>query len=1301
MPTKILAPTLAPTLARHLGAQPDALLYRFLPDGDPDAAVAWTYADTFAHAAAVATALRDAGLVGRRVLLVHPPGLSYVAAFLGSLLAGAVPVPAYPPVRTRLARTLPRLLAIAGAAGIDAVLVDADGEAEARALVGGTPLAEVPWLCTDALPLPARPDPGWLRAPARPDDVAYLQFTSGSTADPRGVMVTHANLAHNARVIGERFGTGTHTRGFSWLPPYHDMGLVGGLLQPLFAGGHTTLMAPEAFLKRPLRWLEAVSRFGVTTTGGPDFAYALCARRGPRGAALDLSSWTLAYSGAEPVRAATLARFAEVFGPHGFDRRAFYPCYGLAESTLYATGGRHGAGADALAVSRIALAEGRAEPADDDTVSLVSVGAPADEHRALVVSPETRRVLPDGQVGEIWLQGPSVTAGYWGRPEVSRALFGAQLADAPDAGAFLRTGDLGFLRDGALYVSGRRKDLIVVRGLNHYPQDLEQSLADVHRAVREAVAFPTAGEGAAVAVEVRGEPEPLEVVQAVRRAVADAHELALDEVYLLPPRTLPKTSSGKPMRAALRDGLADGSVEARFVWRKAAATDVSAGDLREWLIAQVAALAGTAPGDVDPARPLVEAGLDSTAGVALAGEVEQRLGRPVPASLVWDHPSIDAIARHLAGEAAAAPVAVAPSDEPIAIVGLACRFPGDVDGPDALWRLLDGGLDAVTPGAPARGILRDADAFDADFFATSPREAESLDPRQRMLLEVAWEALERAGLATDALAGSATGVFVGLCGNDFQQQLLDAGPVDERYALTGNLASVAAGRLSYALGLTGPALAVDTACSSSLVAVHLACQSLRSGECTAALAGGANLVLSPVPTACFEAMHAMSPSGRCAPFDAGADGYVRSDGCAVVVLKRLSDARRDGDPIVAVLRGSAVNHDGRSNGLTAPSGPSQEAVIRAALQRAGLAPGDVSYVEAHGTGTPLGDPIEARALGAVYGPVRVGAVKSNLGHTEAAAGIAGLVKAALALHHERIPATLHFRAPSAHVDWAGLGLQVVAEPVPWPRGDVPRRAGVSAFGFAGTNAHVILEEAPPATPRTAGAGPWLFPLSAPTDAALAATGRRLAAHLREHPEVALSDVAFTLATARRAFGRRAAVVADGPDALCAALERLEARAVRPGKLGLLFGGQGSQRAGMGRALAARFPLVADVLARCERVAAEAGLPRPLRDVMWAEPDSDDGRLLHHTAYTQPAVVALGCAVAAQLRALGVAPDVVCGHSVGEIAAAVAAGALDLDDAVRWAVARGGRSARCRAGPCSRSTPPRPRCRASTGCGSPP
>jgi acyl transferase domain-containing protein len=649
--------------------------------------------------------------------------------------------------------------------------------------------------------------------------------------------------------------------------------------------------------------------------------------------------------------------------------------------------------------------------------------------------------------------------------------------------------------------------------------------------------------------------------------------------------------------------------------------------------------------------------------------------------------------------------------EPVAIVGIGCRFPGGARDPEAFWQLLRDGVDAVgeiprerwdvdayfdaDPDAAGRmyvrhgAFLTEVDRFDAAFFGISPREARSMDPQQRLLLEVAWEALEHGGQAPDRLAGTATGVFVGIGTNDYAHLQARAGAIDQvdPYFATGTAHSVAAGRLSYVLGLRGPSVAVDTACSSSLVAVHLACHSLRLGECRVALAAGCNLILWPDLTVNFCRARLLSPAGRCRTFDAAADGYVRGEGVGAVVLKRLTDALADGDRVLAVIRGSAVNQDGRTSGLTVPNGPSQEALIRQALAAARMEPGRVSYVETHGTGTALGDPIETRALGAALGGLRpdgsriaIGSVKTNIGHLEAAAGIAGLIKVVLALQHAELPAHLHLTTPSPHIAWNELPLEVVTERRRWvePRG--PRVAGVSSFGFSGTNAHVILEEAPPAAAPEVGERPaYVLPLSARSPVALRELAARFARHLTEAPGPRLADVCFTAGVGRSHLGHRAAVVAAGADEIAGRLRALaagaeaedvftgSARAVDTPRVAFLFTGQGPQHPGMGARLYALEPAFREAFDACA-AALDPHLEPPLHTIVAAGAEASVE--LDEARHAQPAMFAIEYALAAMWRVWGVEPAAVIGHSLGEYAAACVAGVLSLDDAARLVALRG-------------------------------
>jgi acyl transferase domain-containing protein/acyl-CoA synthetase (AMP-forming)/AMP-acid ligase II/NADPH:quinone reductase-like Zn-dependent oxidoreductase/NAD(P)-dependent dehydrogenase (short-subunit alcohol dehydrogenase family)/acyl carrier protein len=1250
------------------------LAFRYLADGEAEES-RLTYEELESRARAIAAALATQAAAGDRALLFYTGGLEFIAAFWGCIYSGVVAVPVFP---ARLHRQIPRLLAIAADSEAKFVLTTAKIRRQAEDLFKRAPeLRKLQWLATDELP--AASAEGRREPALNLETLAFLQYTSGSTATPRGVMVTHGNLLRNLACLRDVFQFSPESIGVTWLPHFHDMGLIGGLLQPVYAGGEMIVMPPSSFLQRPIRWLTAVTRYRATTMVAPNFAYELCVQKisAEQRATLDLATVKVALCGAEPVRPDTLAQFSKAFGPRGFREEAFRPAYGLAEATLIVSGHSDGGAPFARTVLGEELRRNRIKRADEGVAGsrvLVGCGGIAPDLKVAIVDPETLAPCAADRVGEIWVSGPSVARGYWRKPAETEQTFGAHLANGE--GPFLRTGDLGFLEQGKLFVTGRLKDLIIIRGSNHYPQDLEHTVERSHRALRPAcgAAFSIDVDGAERLVIVqevndRASVPSEDVVAAIRRALTESHEVHPDAVVLIESRSISRTSSGKIQRYACREGFLSGTLDVVYEWRD-----------RE-------------------GRP----------------DRKQNGASQPRSGLVWDYLSTQSFSHRLAGNANGNGnhehrVENRPEisgADPIAIVGIGCRFPGAA-GLEEFWTLLRNGVDAISeiprdrwnidalydplPGTIGKmstrwgGFLPGIDRFDPHFFGISPREASAMDPQQRLLLEVTWEALENAGQPPDKLAGSKTGVFVGIGGFDYSNVIInyqDHLKVINAYLGTGNAHSIAANRISYLLDLRGPSVAIDTACSSSLVAIHMACESLRSAQADLAIAGAVNLILSPEATIAFSHARMMAADGRCKTFDAKADGYVRAEGAGAVVLKRLSDALRDRDHIFALVRGSAVNQDGRTAGIAAPNSSAQQSVIREALAQAGVAPRELTYIEAHGTGTSIGDPIEVEAIKGALGKSTpgeprclMGSVKANIGHLENASGMASLAKVLGCLQHDEIPGQLHFTKLNPRISLAGTRIVIPVKPQPWPRA-ARRLAGVSSFGFGGTNAHMIVEEAP-ARSRPEGLPTrtcHILTLSARTESAVKNIASRLERHLAEHPEDDLMDICFSANAGRSHFARRVAVVVENKEQLQEALAAhgsgrpvqsavAELRAGHSMKkdgprVAFLFGAENSAACAAFQLYATQ-PVFRSAIDRCSHFL-DSHPDEPLLAALSSGQNNSEHR--------DPALFALEFALAELWQSWGIEPDAVLGAGVGEYTAAVISGVLSCEDALKLIVER--------------------------------
>ncbi|MFJ7041977.1 SDR family NAD(P)-dependent oxidoreductase [Streptomyces sp. NPDC101112] len=1331
-----------------------------------------TFAGLRDEALRVAGGLIEAGVTaGTPLPLVADRGEDFQPMFWGALAAGAVPVPLAPEPR--------RVGPVWELLGRPPVVVDAS----TAPLLGELDAAVA------ALPLDALREGRPLRRPHRPapDDVAFLQFSSGSTGSPKGVELTHAGVLANLRQIRTAMAITGDDVIATWMPYFHDMGLIGTHLVPMAARVRQIRVEPLSFAKRPALWLEAAARHRATLLSAANFALDLAVRRIPAAtlAGLDLSPVRLLLVGAEPIAPRVWRAFQAHTAPAGLDPCASLPVYGLAEATLAVTVPPLGERAEPVVLDRAALSRGRAvETAPGpDAVELMDLGLPVEGCEVRITGPAgdgegdggagnpagaraARGVLGEARVGHVEVRGPQVGRGYHRAPGASAEAFG-------DDG-WLRTGDLGFLRAGRLVVTGRHKDVVFVNGRTFHASDLEETVAatpGLPSGTTAAVVGSTDpdGGGERVVAFVRWARPPATTAAPVLRAAAGRlrEVLGHDDVRVLPlpPAAFPRTTSGKLRRGALRERFEAGgfaTVEERWgdtATGRAGAVGEHCGGGETRRGADSVAGAPRSVRDVREAvrrvwagvleRPEAEIGLhdrffdlggSSLKAMAVLAELEDTFAVTVEPKALRDHDTVAGLAGYLVEAAAErGPVAAGPLTEAgpadvaaasaaavprgrrdrsrsgvvssgaVAVLSVACRFPG-VGSPEEFWELLAAGGDTVgaipedrwgngpLPSTRFGSFLPEPAAFDADFFGMDDAEARATDPQARIFLELAHEALERAGYAGPRRAGRRVGVFAATGDSGYREVLAEAADGDlarHPAALTGNLPNLIAARVSQVLDLTGPALAVDTACSSALVALHLARRSLAAGECDLAVVGGVNLGLTGTGHRLLEATGALSPTGRCRAFDADADGFVPGEGGAVLVLARLDEARAADDPVLALVRGTAVNNDGRSLGLLAPTPRGQREVIARAYEECGVDPAAVSYVEAHGTGTPIGDPVEARSLGRAFPPRpdglprRLGSVKANLGHLLNAAGMPALVKVVLALTHRQLPPVPHAARPAPFLADTTPGFRLVTEPEPWTTPDgSPLTAGVNAFGFGGTNAHAILEEAPDATgrpdrgeagrpgrARSVGAAvdasePSLLTLSARTPGALRAAVAELAAHLRARPDLAEADVCAAVGTARDEAPYRLAVAADGD--LLARLEAAthagdaEPTRARPRTV-FVLPGQGAQRPAVARALYRSAPAFRDTLGEASALVGPV-LGRSL--TAWCLDEDVAPEALARTEVAQPLLVAFGAALSAQLGAWGVRPDAVIGHSVGEITAAHVAGALSLPDALAFAAERG-------------------------------
>lgn len=1218
---------LVQSLQNKANKTPNKVAFRFLKNGENETDNI-TYKALDEKAKAIGYELQANTLTHKRTAILLPPGLDFIEAFMGCLYAKSIAIPINCPPLSEFTRVQSLLETIANDAEISAIIINSEYLQKVKELNLETIKEKIDFIEIENIDITNSEK--YLLPSISEEDIAFLQYTSGSTSTPKGVIIRHRNLTHNLLNTARAWQYSKKSITVNWCAHTHIYGLMSGFLIPLYHGAVSIIIPPLEFIKNPVSWLKAISHYHATHSGCPNFGYELCIKKIERKEvlSLDLSSWKVAVNGGEPVSIDTMTKFTNQFCKCNFNIKHFRSEYGMSEATGLIASGKHNEKPNEITVELDLLNTNKAKIckkiSSGHSRTIVSNGHVIDQINIKIIDTETLLPVNEGNIGEIWLSGKSIADGYWNKQKDNEVIFKNRYTNQNSNVNYFRTGDLGFIKNGEIYLTGRLKELIIIYGKNYYPTDIEFTAARALQQPKENVTavFAIEKNQAEAVIIIQEYPEHdvnyKEAEKKIRRSVTDTFGIDIYGIIFVKRGSIPKTLSGKIQRSQCRQLFLKNKLDVLYQYYKdqdinsptpSTSSEVQSikNPLSNHLKIDLTKLAAETLhinlNEIHIDDNLSDYGFDSITITQFVTTVNKKFSLNFTPAHFFEYQSLndfaydilngnkEIIAKYYANKIENIDSIKHPQsdekekkysleknqsreNEDIAIIGMSAKLPGANDLED-FWQILLEEKNQITQIPKSRwnwedynnethikwgGFIDGIDQFDADFFNISRREAEMMDPQQRLFLETAWKAIELAGYKPEDFAKVKTGLFVGVTSNDYAELLQKSEQISS-YTPTGNSHSVLANRVSFLLNLTGPSIALDTACSSSLVALHLATKAIQDGDCDCALVGGVNAILSPTLNIALDKAGMLSQDGKCKTFDKSANGYARGEGVGIIILKPVKQALADRDTIYGIIKGTAVNHGGHVTSLTVPNPNAQAELIINAVTNANIDVDTISYIETHGTGTSLGDPIEINGLKKAFSilqkqqnknnsPIQfcgLGSVKTNIGHLEAAAGIAGVIKVLLAMHYKKIPGTVNFKELNPYIQIHDSPFYITTHTRNWlhlknpDKTEIPLRAGISSFGFGGSNAHIILEEALTEFEFVLSKKPYyLLTLSAKTETALKQRISDLIQWLEKpnNKKYSLADICYTLNVGRNHFDKRCALVVNSIDNLKESLKNV-------------------------------------------------------------------------------------------------------------------------------------------------------------------